>query len=418
MRRRASLAISFMYTAIAATITVAVCLWLERWQASQSATLQTAHEKNVAALQERFDVRDARRQIEAHDATVARRRRFQQEIIAALGGPVGAALKHPELTLLGTLQELARACAPQGSVPHVAVDRFTEFTVFIDLPDQQPRLALAEIAQRLLTHSAPYIHHVRFSHDGNVLAQLDRRAIESIPNWTKTTVPAVEKLLIDPEYSQPPTFVGAVAPVAEQQVHELQNLPEESRRQRIAEEHFGEAFRRANAQLRAALDRQVAAVNFAGIMSMGDFDARRKMLVDAERVGAEARRVLANPVVEYERILQAQNLDPIYIRAAARTVALTHAQSGPPIAKVFTALDERSRCASEFLAAMKRHFGAWIYQPFQDRIDFHDPAAQTDYAAAAKKFDAASRALENAFAEWVRALERADQTSKIEKNPN
>jgi len=224
--------------------------------------------------------------------------------------------------------------------------------------------------------------------------------------------------LIDPEYSQPPTFVGAVAPVAEQQVHELQNLPEESRRQRVAEERFGEAFRRADAQLRAALDRQMAAVNFAGIMSMGDFDERRKMLMDAERVGAEARRVLANPVVEYERILQAEKLDPIYIRAAARTVALTHAQSGPAMAKVFTELDERSRCASEFLAAMKRHFGAWIYQPFQDRIDFHDPAAQADYAAAAKKFDAASRSLENAVAAWLRALERADQTSKTGKDSN
>src|SRR5688572_18176361 len=268
MPRRTSLAISLMFTAIAATITVAACIWLERWQASQNATLQSAHEKTVATLQERFDVRDAKRQIEAHDATVARRRRFQQEIVAALGGPVGAALKHPELTLRGTLQQLARACAPQGSVPHVAVDRFTEFTVVIDLPDQQPRLALAEIAQRLLTHSAQYFHHVRFSHDGNVLAQLDRRAIESIADWTKTTVPAVEKLLIDPEYSQPPTFVGAPVPPAEQQVHELQNLPEENRRQRIAEERFGEAFRRADAQLRAALDRQIAAVNFAGIMSM------------------------------------------------------------------------------------------------------------------------------------------------------
>lgn len=416
MQRRASLAISFMCTAIAATVTAAVCIGLERWQHSEEMKLHAAHQKNLAASQEQFELRDVNRQVDIHDATITRQRRFQQEIIAALGGPVGVALKHPELTLHGMLQELARACAPPGSVPHVAVDRFTEFGLFIDLPDEPPRSALAEIARCLLAHSAQYLSNVQFSHAGSVLAQLDRRAIESITDWPNTATPAVEKLLLDPEYSQPPTFVGAVAPAAEQQVHEPQNLPEEGRRQRLAEERFADALKLADAQLRSALEGQMAAVNLAGVKNISGLDERRTLLMDADRAGAEARRVLANPVLEYERILQSQKLDPIYIRAALRTATQTHTKARPAVAKLFAAFDERSRCASQFLAAMKRHFGAWTYQPFLDRVEFHDPAAQIEYAAATKKLDAASRALENAVAEWARALHQnppADKTATL-----
>lgn len=417
MQRRVSFAASFMTTAIAAALAVALWIGLERWQDSQQEKLHAAHQKNLAALQERFDVRDAERQIEAHDANIARQRRFQQQIITALGGPVGVALKHPELTILGMLQEVARACAPQGSVPHAAVDRFTEFTLFIDLPAAPDRPALAEIARCLLAHSAPYLSSVQFSHDRNVLAVLDRRGIESIADWANASSSAVEKALVDPEYSQPPTFVGAVAPAAEQQIHEFQNLPEEGRRQRMAEERFADAFKLADSQLRSALERQMAAVNLAGIKGVGELDERRKILMDAERAGGEAKRVLANPILEYERILESQKLDPTYIRAALRTATQNYTNSRPAVGKVFAAFDERSRCASEFLATMKRHFGAWTYQPFQDRFEFHDAAAQLDYAAATKKFDAASRTLESAIIEWARALDRAHQSSKTEKNP-
>lgn len=415
MQRRVSFAASFMTMAIAAAITIAAYKGLERWQVSQNAKLRAAHEKNLAALQERLAVRDTERQIEAHDATIARQRRFQQEIITALGGPVGAALKHPELTILGMLQEVARACAPKGSVPHAAVDRFTEFTLFIDLPDALDRPALAEIARCLLAHSAQYVSSVQFSHDRSVLAVLDRRGIESIADWANASNSAVEKALIDPEYSQPVTFVG-VAPPAEQKVHELQNLPEEGRRQRMAEERFADAFKLADSQLRSALEWQMAAVNLAGVRGVGELDERRKILMDAERAGAEARRVLANPILEYERVLESQKLDPIYIRAAVRTATQNYTTSRPAAGKVFAAFDERSRCASEFLATMKRHVGAWTYQPFQDRFEFHDAAAQLDYAAATKKFDAASRALETAIIEWARALDRAHQSGKSEKN--
>jgi hypothetical protein len=415
MQRRISFAASFMTTAIVAAITLAACISLDRWQVSENAKLLAAHQKSLAAVQERFEVGDTKRQIEVHDANIARQRRFQQEITTALGGPVGVALKHPELTILGMLQEVARACAPPGSVPHAAVDRFTEFTLFIDLPAAQDRSALGEIARCLLTHSAQYLGSVQFSHDRSVLAVLDRRGIESIADWANASTSAVEKALIDPEYSQPLTFVGAVAPAAEQQIHEFQNLPEEGRRQRMAEERFAEVFKLANSQLRSALERQIDAVNLAGVKRVGELDERGKILMDAERIGAEAKRVLANPILEYERILEAQKLDPIYIRAALRTATQNYADSRPAAGKVFAGLDERSRCASEFLATMKRHFGAWTYQPFQDRFEFHETAAQLDYAAASKKFATASRTLEHAIAEWARALDRAHQSSQTEK---
>jgi hypothetical protein len=399
---RVSPAICFMSAAISATLTVATCIGLERWQESQHKELLAAHERNLATQKERFELEDVKFQIEARDAAVARQRRHAREFTAALGGSVNAALKNPDVTILGMLQELAHSCAGRGSFPHVAVDRFTEFTVLLDLSRRETNAALAEIARCFLAHSAPYVHSLRFSHRGAVLAQLDRRAIESIPDWAKTTSANVESLLVNPEYSEPPTFVGAVPQT--EQAHEPQNLPEELQRQKTAEEHFREAFKRANTQLHSALEQQTAAINLAGVKVIADLDARRKTLTDANRAAAEAKRVLANPVLEYERILQQQKLDPVYIIAATRTASQTHSNSRPAVSKVFAAIDERSHCASEVLIAVKRHFGAWTYQAFQDRIDFDDPLAHRDYAAAIKNFDAASREVEKAIGDWGRVL--------------
>jgi hypothetical protein len=400
--RRVSLLLSLMSTGIAATLAAGICIALERHQQSRETELVAAHQKSIAARKEQFELREVKRQINARDETVRRQRRYYDEYVAALGGPLDAALKHPELTILGMLQELARACSPPGSAPHVSVERFTDFTVLIDLPGQETNPALAKIAHCLLLHASQYLNGVRFSCRGRVVAQLDRRGIESAADWAKATAADVQKLLVEPDFSEPPTFVGAVPPV-EQPIQEPQNLPPEVQRQKLAEERFVEAYKRADAQLRSAIERQTEAIDLTGVKLAGDLDERGKLLAEAERAAAEAKRVLGDPVIEYERILQQQQLDPVYIRAAARTATQTYANSRRAVARIFAALDERSTCARQFLATMKAHFGAWTYQPFQDRIDFHDPTAQQDYAAAIKRFKSASDALVGAVEGWIRA---------------
>jgi hypothetical protein len=409
--RRVAFSLSLMCIGIAGTVSVGICVALERRQELQEKELAAAHQKTVAARKEQFELQDVKRQIDARDEAVRRRQRYDDEYVAALGGPVGAALKHPDLTILGMLHELARACSPLGSAPHVTVDRFTEFTVLIELPRKETNAVLAEIAHHLLLHSSQYVNTVRFSHRGTVLAQLDRRAIESIADWTKASAGSVEELLLNPEFSEPPTFVGAVPPV-EQPGPEPQNLPPEVQRQKMAEERFVEAYRRADAQLRAAFEQQMAAINLAGVKLVSDLDERRKLLAEAERAAAEAKRVLANPVIEYERTLQQQQLDPVYIRAAVRTAAQTYGNSRGAVAAMFAALDERSTCAGQFLTTMKGHFGAWTYQPFQDQIEFHDPTAERDYAAAIKRFNAASEALNQAIDRWIRTPEQTAPPAK------
>src|SRR5687767_8986788 len=149
MPRRVSIVTALMCTGIAIAMTVGACLGLERWEELQRATLLSMHDKDMTARKEQFEVRKLSHQIEARDASVARRARHRREFAAALGGPVDVALKHPELTMLGMLHELARACAPPGSVSHVAVERFTEFAVLIDLPRRETNAVLAEVARRM-----------------------------------------------------------------------------------------------------------------------------------------------------------------------------------------------------------------------------------------------------------------------------
>src|SRR5688572_5756162 len=126
---RVSVLLSTMYGAIAATLTVAICIGLERHQESLEKKLLAGHQKSIAARQEHFELREVRRQIEARDGALRRGRRHHEEYVAALGGRIGTALKDPALPILGMLHELTRACSPPGSVPHVRVERFTEFNL-------------------------------------------------------------------------------------------------------------------------------------------------------------------------------------------------------------------------------------------------------------------------------------------------
>src|SRR5258705_4521476 len=125
-----------------------------------------------------------------------------------MGRPLGLALRDPELTLTGMIEELARQCAPPGSRARARADRFTEFKVLIELPAPAERVRLAEVARSLLSHTAEYVHVLQFSHADALAGEIDRRGIESISDWTNAPTSEIEKLIVDPEHSEPATFVG------------------------------------------------------------------------------------------------------------------------------------------------------------------------------------------------------------------
>jgi hypothetical protein len=382
-------------------LTVLGWFLVEQNAKSRTSQVLAAHQQVLKQHEKEWARREVDQQLAAHDARLARQRRHREEWLAAMGGPPGVALKDPDLTLTGMIEELARQCAPLGSRAHARADRFSEFKVLIELPIPAERTNLAEVARLLLSYTAEYVHRLQFSHAGALLGEIDRRGIESISDWTNAPNSEVEKLILDPEHSEPPTFLGAVEPKPQTSISEPQNLPEEFRQQNQAEQQFQELYKRANQQLRSAIELQADAVNLAGVRAVRDFDERRAALERADSLATSARAVLANPVVAYERILGERNLDPIYIRAATRTAAQSYERSSGTVLKIFDVLAQRSRSASAFLDIMRRNFGSWVFHAIEQQWEFSDGRARQDYERTIHKFDDDSRALQSAIEAWA-----------------
>jgi len=400
MERRGFFTDPAKWIAPVAILTIVGWLLVEKDSRSRNSELLAAHQQTLKQHEKDWARREIDYQLAARDAAVARERRHRDEWLAAMGGPLGVALRDPELTLTGMIEELARACAP-GSRAHARAERFTEFKVFIELPAANERAALAEVARALLAQTSEYVHRIQFSHAGTLIGELDRRGIESIFDWTNAPVSQIEKLIVDPEHSEPPTFVGAVGSQPQTAIVEPQNLPEEFREQNRAEQRFRDVYEQASKHLRAALELQIEAVNVAGAKSPRDFDERRATLAKADSTAANAKAVLANPVAEYERVLREQKLDPIYIRAATRTVAQSYDRSPDAVVKIFDLVARRSRSADEFLDVMKRNLSFWNYRPIEQHYEFQDNRARDEYQRAIRKFDDDSRALQVAIEAWA-----------------
>jgi len=388
-----------------AILTIVGWLLVEKERKSTHWQLLTAHQQALKQHEKDWARREIDYQLAARDSAVARQRHHRDEWLAAMGGPLGVALKDPELTLTGMIEELARACAP-GSRAHARAEHFTEFKVFIELPAVTERAALAEAVRALLAHTSAYVHRIQFSHAGALIGELDRRGIESIPDWTNTPVSQVEKLIVDPEHSEPPTFVGAVGSQPQTAIVEPQNLPEEFREQNRAEQRFRDVYKQASDQLRSALELQIDTVNVAGVKSPRDFDERHATLAKADTAAAYAKAILTKPVAEYERVLRESNLNPIYIRAATRTVAQSYERSPEAVVKIFDLVARRSRSAAEFLDVMKRNFSFWTFRPIEQHYEFQDDRAKDDYQRAIRKFDDDSRAIQAAIDAWAGPREK------------
>src|SRR5206468_2953062 len=99
-------------------LTVVGWLLVEQGAKSQATQVWAAHQRAIKEHEKECARREVDQQLAAHDAGLARQRHFRQEWLAAMGSPLGVALKDPDLTLTGLIEELARQCAPPGSRAH------------------------------------------------------------------------------------------------------------------------------------------------------------------------------------------------------------------------------------------------------------------------------------------------------------
>jgi hypothetical protein len=115
-------------------------------------------------------------------------------MVAAMGGPVAAAAKDPLTDIAGMIRTVAGQCSGEPRCATVTVDRFTEFTLKIDLNVADAARSRAAIARCVLQQVFPYVYHLQFVRGGSVIAELDRQAIESVPDWASADLATIDTL--------------------------------------------------------------------------------------------------------------------------------------------------------------------------------------------------------------------------------
>jgi hypothetical protein len=387
--------------ALLATLVLAALL-VRRFE-DRAGALRANHQQQLVTLQKQWASEDAARKVAAHEEALRRQRAHQRELEQALGGPTEVPARNPDLNIQQMLEQTARACAPAGASVVVRVDRFTEFEVIVTLKGVPGPNQLAELTTCLLRHGAPYVHTLRFIQGARVIAELDQRALELVPDWSQASVTTAQQLLASSGLAAPSPVAAAndaQPPSAKEDSPELTGD-----RKRLQE--VDDAFYRARTNQFDRLNKLIEAQDFAArLPSVGrasDLDERLKWLGDNESALDSARAFFLNPEPEYRRLLNEQNFDPLMVTILCRGLTERGEQQRPYLTRLLDAVAERQRITKSFLAAMQSQWGNWHGNPATGRIYFDPPRdreAQEAYNRGSAQYERASHAVELAARAW------------------
>jgi hypothetical protein len=368
------------------------------------------HQTVVAARQRDWARERVQREVTAHEAARERARGHERELMTAMGGPAEAAAKNPELSIGESIERVARACAPGGTRVNVRVERFTEFIALVELSMRLDTGTLANLARCILTHSAAYIHRLQFIHRGQLLAGLDRQAIESVADWKNVSLAEVQRCFTEGGSAGSAVAEPNVSTTRPVEPEEEQNLTPEARRQRQASEAFDAALETANERLRSALRSGQQAVDMAGMPTLSGLQARRALLEQAETLASQARAVLEDPAAEYRRLVEAARLDEVYVRSAVRTMAQRFDPLRPATTELFNRFSADLRASAGLIDVLARYLGDWTYDATSRRYTFTSDSAP-DIKAALDGSDITARDLASALAQWTQTSEQMNKAA-------
>ena len=385
-----------------------VVAWLAMDAAFESWVVQAQSRHNVQMEEDarQWARQDATRKMAVHEETLRREQRHLREWEAAVGGPARAVAKNPDLSLEEMLQQAAEVCAAAGTVVTVRVDRFTDFMVNLDFPQPVPVPQIAAAAACLLQVGAPYLHSVRFFHKGRFLAEVERRGIEALPDWSTASAALVEPLLLWPE-TEPATLPAvAVSPREESEpVGDFKRLRDVERALEALHKQQMEA-------LKTLIKAQSDAVNLADVRVDAGFQSKsqrqqqfgtglqsRMQQLRQAGAGLDALRdAFLGREASHKQLLTEQNLDPLAVRIFVRESAVRYRTEREHVTRVFQALAASQSAADYFLNEMQQQWGSWRVLPEAGKIAFTTVPAK--------------EAHDRGTAEWERCVAVADEVVK------
>lgn len=385
----------------------AVGVWalLGLFAARERRELEHKHVRAMAERRRDFARRTADQTVAAYQRDQEAQRLRQRELETALGGPIAAAAKNPELSIGQAIEQVAQRCAPKATRVLVRVDRFTEFDCFLQLPRQLAASELAVLARCVLEHTGQYVNRLQFGFRGNVFAELGRAEVELVASGN-ADMTVVESWLKEMKGEAPPAGIGSPGIAANTESSETGNVSPAQKLHRDVGEAFNASYQKAHEQFAAAIKLLEDSVDLKDLGSFQQFQERQRILDEAEKRAGAARVMLQNPASEYTRMLQTAGADSIYIQAASRTMATKFAGAQSAVASAFRAFEGRLKSSRAYLEMLAKYFGSWSYLPAQQTMEFENSSVQGAHAQARDRLQGDAQILESAIREWSAAQQR------------
>jgi hypothetical protein len=367
-----------------------LCLFIavQGYFVSRQKSLQKTARENNGRLVQQLEENISAEQKSRQKLLVEKKLDLKEKWETALGGPVELPSKDPTLSIAAMIEATAKACGAPGTRTSLLVERFTEFTLTIELPAQVTRSEIATTAACLLRHCGPYLHRLRFLSKGEPVAELAPEALALVSDW-KSIKPGNIQLLLDAPRPELRLAMATPQPSPALSQEEQKLLEAENAFHSLFAAHFGAC--------RDMISKQDRAANLGTMFSPVELSARLKSLEDAEPRLKEAQRFFEQPEKEYEAILHKTGFDSLVVRVTTRGYVDSTRMQNSHLLFIFDKLMERQAATKKLLATLVKYPGQWTTVPDGTTISFQDPQAKEAYHSVFEEYEMATEVLDQAL---------------------
>lgn len=346
------------------------------WQ-SRLLDLQAAQTKQLAEKKNQWAEARGNLQESLERELEDERISFTNTLITLQGGHVPAIAKRPNQTVPQLLQNTVAACLPAGAKATVKVDRFTEFSILIDLASKPTRGELVSISACFLPYTAAYLHQVVYRFQGSMLAEIGKQALESVTDWNGLSRERFAALF-DWGSEDGPEAVPAVSTALPPEDRQEPVLVQEQRR---VSRVFYDEFNRANQELTEAVRALQRAVDLKKFESREERSARLESITVAESRLKWAHAVLSDPPGRYEQLLREARFVPAYIRASVRGCDRRYGFCRVNADDLFRRAQDLSKATRSYLTLLITESESWSFDTSGEKFLFSQPRVANEFTS-------------------------------------
>lgn len=364
-------------------------------RAAVSGSLHQPIDKLLYAHQEEINALEQELKRSAREAEARRKR----ELVNAWGGEFAASFKNPFFTLRDALQEAARLCAPANTLVRADVDRFTEFAVTFESASPFATDAMIAAARKLLPVAKTYLHAMRFSERGKLVAEIDRSDIEFIEDWARAPEQRIAMLLPRESQSRVIEDAAAIERLRDEQRISQALAAEPALRDKVedANEQFRQSMEKAYRDLTGAFESLGKALALHELRSLRGLDEREKHLRDSIEQSDRARKFWTNPAQKWQGLLEGKGISGELRDVLVKSFPAIFRSDRARTERLFETLAQQTESARFILRLLTQNADKWRFSSegivfregqFADRFEaaqrqFREDAQQTDSAARA-----------------------------------